>query len=97
MTRRKVVKSVERHIKSLLGKRFRDAVAEDKTKATIKTSKHELARVTGGRGTLVATHGWFERPTAIISWPTKTASRVLLTGPGDSKLSVRHWPFFVAT
>jgi hypothetical protein len=55
LTRRKVVKSVERHIKSLLGKRFRDAVAEDKTKATIKTGKHGLARVTGGRGTSTRT------------------------------------------
>ena len=53
---------IERHIKALLGnlktsavtrndiERFRDAVAEGATKARIKTGKHGLARVTGGRG-----------------------------------------------
>ena len=33
----------------------RDAAAEDKTKATIKTGKHGMARVTGGRGTSTRT------------------------------------------
>lgn len=58
---------VERHIKPLLGgrkaasvtqhdvERFRDAVAEGKTKARIKTGKRGLARVTGGRGTSTRT------------------------------------------
>ena len=54
---------VERHVKPLLGtlkvaavtsrdiERFRDAVSEGKTAARVKTGKHGLARVTGGRGT----------------------------------------------
>jgi integrase len=53
---------IERHIKPLLGvlkvaavtpedvERFRDAVSEGVTAARIKTGKHGLARVTGGRG-----------------------------------------------
>ena len=53
---------IERHIKPLLGnlkvaavtsadiEKFRDAVSEGKTAARIKTGKHGLARVTGGRG-----------------------------------------------
>jgi integrase len=58
---------IERHIKPLLGKlkvaavterdveRFRDMVAEGATRARIKTGKHGLARVTGGRGTATRT------------------------------------------
>lgn len=54
---------VERHIKPLLGslkvaavtradvERFRDGVTEGATAAQIKTGKHGLARITGGRGT----------------------------------------------
>jgi len=54
---------IERHIKPLLGalkvaavtsadvERFRDDVSEGATAARIKTGKHGLARVTGGRGT----------------------------------------------
>jgi integrase len=58
---------VARHIKPLLGslkvaavtradiERFRDAVADGKTAAQVKTVKHGLARVTGGRGTATRT------------------------------------------
>jgi integrase len=58
---------VARHIKPLLGRlkvasvnradieHFRDAVAEGATRARIKTGKHGLARVTGGRGTATRT------------------------------------------
>jgi integrase len=58
---------VERHIKPLLGKlkvasvkrrdveNFRDDVANGKTADRIKTGKHGLARVTGGRGTSTRT------------------------------------------
>jgi len=60
---------IERHIKPLLGnlkvsavtradiERFRDGVTEGETKARIKTGKHGLARVTGGRGTATRTVG----------------------------------------
>ena len=60
---------VERHIKPLLGtlkvaavtradvERFRDGVSEGATAAQIKTRKHGLARVTGGRGTATRTMG----------------------------------------
>jgi integrase len=60
---------VERHIKPLLGgvkvsavtrediERFRDGVTEGATKARIKTGKHGLARVMGGRGTATRTMG----------------------------------------
>ena len=60
---------IERHIKPLLGnlkvsavtradiERFRDAVTEGETAARIKTGKHGLARVTGGRGTATRTIG----------------------------------------
>jgi integrase len=60
---------IERHIKPLLGglkasavtradiERFRDAVTDGETKARIKTGKHGLARVTGGRGTATRTMG----------------------------------------
>lgn len=60
---------IERHIKPLLGnlkvtavtrddiERFQDAVARGATKARIKTGKHGLARVTGGRGTATRTMG----------------------------------------
>jgi integrase len=60
---------IERHIKPLLGalkvaavsskdvERFRDAVSEGKTAARIKTGKHGLARVTGGRGTATRAMG----------------------------------------
>jgi integrase len=60
---------IERHIKPLLGnlkveavtrmdiERFRDAVTEGATKARVKTGKHGLARVTGGRGTASRTMG----------------------------------------
>jgi integrase len=60
---------IERHIKPLLGglkvsavtradiERFRDAVTEGETKARVKTGKHGLARVTGGRGTATRTMG----------------------------------------
>jgi integrase len=60
---------IERHIKPLLGalkvaavtpqdiERFRDAVSEGVTNARIKTGKHGLARVTGGRGTATRAMG----------------------------------------
>jgi integrase len=60
---------IERHIKPLLGRlkvasvtrgdieRFLDAVTHGETKARIKTGKHGLARVTGGRGTATRTTG----------------------------------------
>ena len=60
---------IARHIKPLLGhlkaravthsdiERFRDAVTEGETRARIKTGKHGLARVTGGRGTATRTMG----------------------------------------
>ena len=60
---------VERHIKRLLGdrkvaavtredvERFMYAVAEGKTAARIKTGKHGLARVSGGKGTATRTVG----------------------------------------
>jgi integrase len=60
---------IERHIKPLIGnlkvsavtrvdiERFRDAVTEGKTRTRIKTGKHGLARVTGGRGTATRTVG----------------------------------------
>jgi integrase len=60
---------VERHIKPLLGslkvaavtradvERFRDGVSEGATAAQIKTGKHGLARVTGGRGTATRAMG----------------------------------------
>lgn len=60
---------IERHVKPLLGalkvasvtradiERFRDAVTEGATKARIKTGKHGLARVEGGRGTASRTMG----------------------------------------
>lgn len=62
---------IERHIKPLLGpkkfadltptdiERFRDAVTEGATAALVKTGKHGLARVTGGRGTATRTMGFF--------------------------------------
>ncbi len=61
---------IERHIKPLLGalkvaavtrgdiERFRDGVTEGATSARIKTGKHGLARVTGGRGTATRTLGF---------------------------------------
>jgi integrase len=61
---------IERHIKPLLGalkvaavtqsdiERFRDGVTEGATKARIKTGKHGLARITGGRGTATRTMGF---------------------------------------
>jgi len=60
---------IERHIKPLLGalkvaavtpadvERFRDAVSEGATATRIKTRKHGLARVTGGRGTATRAMG----------------------------------------
>jgi integrase len=60
---------IERHIKPLLGalkvasvtradiERFRDGVSEGATKARIKTGKHGLARVSGGRGTATRAMG----------------------------------------
>jgi integrase len=60
---------IVRHIKPLIGalkvasvtrtdiERFRDAVSEGKTKARIKTGKHGLANVRGGRGTATRTMG----------------------------------------
>jgi integrase len=60
---------IERHIKPLLGplkvaavtrddiERFRDGVSEGATAAVIKTGKHGLARVTGGRGTAARAMG----------------------------------------
>jgi integrase len=60
---------IERHIKPLLGwlkigsvtrrdiERFQDAVTDGETQARIKTGKHGLARVTGGRGTATRTTG----------------------------------------
>jgi integrase len=61
---------IERHIKPLLGalkvtsvaridiERFHDGVTEGATKARIKTGRHGLARVTGGRGTATRTVGF---------------------------------------
>jgi integrase len=61
---------IERHIKPLLGalkvasvtrgdiERFRDGVTEGATAARIRTGKHGLARVTGGRGTATRTMGF---------------------------------------
>jgi integrase len=60
---------IERHVKPLLGslkvaavtrsdvQRFRDDVAEGASAATVKTGKHGLARVTGGRGTATRAMG----------------------------------------
>jgi integrase len=60
---------IKRHIKPLIGslkvsavtradiERFRDMVTEGATKARVKTGKHGLARVTGGRGTASRTIG----------------------------------------
>ena len=60
---------IERHIKPVLGslkasvvtradiERFRDRVTDGQTKARIRTGKHGLARVTGGRGTATRTMG----------------------------------------
>jgi integrase len=60
---------IERHIKPLLGslkvaavtradiEKFRDGVTEGATKARVKTGKHGLARVTGGRGTATRAMG----------------------------------------
>jgi integrase len=60
---------IERHIKPLLGRlkvvavtradieRFRDGVVDGATAARIKTGKHGLARVTGGRGTATRAMG----------------------------------------
>jgi integrase len=60
---------IERHIKPLLGalkvatvtrddiERFRDDVSEGATAAAIKTGKHGLARVSGGRGTATRAMG----------------------------------------
>jgi integrase len=60
---------IERHLKPLLGphkvaavtrddiERFRDGVSEGATAAVIKTGKHGLARVTGGRGTAARAMG----------------------------------------
>jgi integrase len=60
---------IERHIKPLLGalkvaavtradvERFRDGVSEGETRAKIKTGKHGLARITGGRGTATRAMG----------------------------------------
>jgi integrase len=60
---------IERHIKPILGslkvatvtradiERFRDSVTEGATKAQVKTGKHGLARVTGGRGTATRAMG----------------------------------------
>jgi Arm DNA-binding domain/Phage integrase, N-terminal SAM-like domain len=60
---------IDRHIKPVLGRlkvaavtsrdieKFRDAVSEGATAARIKTGKHGLARVTGGRGTATRAMG----------------------------------------
>jgi integrase len=60
---------IERHIKPILGnlkvaavtrddiERFQDSVTRGATKARVKTGKHGLARVTGGRGTASRTVG----------------------------------------
>jgi integrase len=60
---------IERHIKPLLGwlkvssvcrrdiEHFQEAVTGGETRARIKTGKHGLARVTGGRGTATRTMG----------------------------------------
>jgi integrase len=75
---------IERHVKPLLGRlrvsaathadieKFRDAVAEGATKARIKTGKHGLARVTGGRGTATRTLGLLG---AIFSFAVKRGMR----------------------
>jgi len=61
---------IERHIRPLLGKLkvaavtrsdiewFRDSVSDGATAAVIKTGKHGLARVTGGRGTATRALGF---------------------------------------
>ncbi len=60
---------IERHIKPILGsrkvasigradiERLRDAISEGETAARVKTGKHGLARVSGGRGTATRTMG----------------------------------------
>jgi integrase len=75
---------IERHIKPLLGnlkvtavtrddiERFQDAVSRGATKARIKTGKHGLARVTGGRGTATRTMGLLG---AIFSYAVKRKLR----------------------
>jgi hypothetical protein len=97
---------IERHIKPLLGwlkigsvtrrdiERFQDAVTDGETQARIKTGKHGLARVTGGRGTATRTTGLLG---AIFAFAVKRGLRpdnpvrelsVMLTanGPGASQM-----------
>lgn len=75
---------IERHIKPLMGglkvaavtrddvERFRDSVTEGATKARIKTGKHGLARVTGGRGTATRALGFLG---AIFSYAVRQKMR----------------------
>jgi integrase len=76
---------IERHVKPLLGARkvaavtredveaFMYDVAEGKTAATVKTGKHGLARVTGGKGTAARTVGLLG---AIFAYAVKRRMRV---------------------
>jgi integrase len=76
---------IERHIKPLLGslkvaavtradiEKFRDGVTEGATKACVKTGKHGLARVTGGRGTATRAMGMLG---ALFSFAVRRGLRV---------------------
>lgn len=75
---------IERHIIPLLGRlkvaavtrkdieRFQEAVTDGETKARIKTGRHGLARVTGGRGAATRTMGLLG---AIFSYAIKQGMR----------------------
>lgn len=75
---------IERHVVPLLGRlkvaavtskdveRFQEAVADGETAARIKTGRHGLARVTGGRGTATRTMGLLG---AIFSYAVKQGMR----------------------
>jgi len=76
---------IERHIRPLLGslkiaavtradiERFRDGVSEGATNALVKTGKHGLARVTGGRGTATRAMGMLG---AMFSFAVRRGLRV---------------------
>ena len=76
---------IERHIRPLLGslkvaavtradiERFRDGVGEGATRALVKTGKHGLARVTGGRGTATRAMGMLG---AMFSFAVRRGFRV---------------------
>jgi integrase len=77
---------IERHIKPVLGtrkvasigradiERFRDAISEGETAARVKTGKHGLARVSGGRGTATRTMGLLG---AIFSYAVRKGLRAV--------------------